>query len=272
MYCKKCGSEIKENQKYCPKCGEKILLLDNLYNMLKNNRECLTSGEILALIKDFENKSTAKIELNNPGNYIVSFNDDTHFNGVLVYKPKEHRVQDFKVEQSKDNTIVYQIENNSKIIAVNAEIAKYDLTKKTDIMNESNFNDNKKKSPLNIIGNIFWVIFGGLIDAVSWWLLGALWCITIIGIPIGKQCFKFAKLTLLPFGKEIIYGTGTASVLLNILWLIFTGLWSAVTYALIGVIFCITIIGIPFGIQYFKFAKLMLMPFGATIVDKQKEE
>ena len=124
----------------------------------------------------------------------------------------------------------------------------------------------KHHSVATIIGNVLWVILGGLFSAIGWLVIGVLWCITIIGIPIGKQCFKFAKLTFLPFGKQIVYGGSGGSVILNILWIIFTGFWSAVAYALVGVVFCITIIGIPFGKQYFKLARLMLTPFGAEIV------
>jgi uncharacterized membrane protein YccF (DUF307 family) len=118
---------------------------------------------------------------------------------------------------------------------------------------------------MKIIGNILWVLLGGLFSAACWLVLGCLWCITIIGIPVGMQCFKFAKLCLLPFGKVIVYGNGTASVLVNILWLIFGGLELAIGFFVVGCIFCVTIIGIPFGMQYFKFAKLSLMPFGASI-------
>lgn len=126
----------------------------------------------------------------------------------------------------------------------------------------------KKNKPINVFMNVIWAILGGLINALGWLLIGALWCITIIGIPIGKQCFKFAKLTLAPFGKDIVYGGNTAKVIVNIIWLILTGLWSAIAYAVTGLALCITIVGIPFGLQYFKFAKLMLMPFGAKITDK----
>lgn len=127
----------------------------------------------------------------------------------------------------------------------------------------------KNNSGVNIVLNVFWAIFGGLIYSFSWLVTGALWCITIIGIPIGKQCFKFAKLMLAPFGKEIVYGGNTVKVIINIIWLIFTGLWSAIAYAITGLALCITLIGIPLGLQYFKLAKLMLMPFGAQIVEKQ---
>lgn len=92
-----------------------------------------------------------------------------------------------------------------------------------------------------------------------------MWCITIVGIPIGTQCFKFASLAFFPFGKEVVYGGGVGSLLLNILWMIFSGIPLAVEAAVIGCLFCITIIGIPFGMQCFKLAKLALMPFGASV-------
>lgn len=119
---------------------------------------------------------------------------------------------------------------------------------------------------MNCLGNVLWFIFGGLALGLSWAVAGALWCITIVGIPVGVQCFKFASLAFFPFGKEVLYGGGVGSLLLNILWLAISGIVLAVEAAAIGVIFCITIIGIPFGKQCFKIAKLALMPFGASVV------
>jgi len=118
---------------------------------------------------------------------------------------------------------------------------------------------------MTTFGNILWFIFCGLWSGLSWCLTGALWCITIIGIPIGMQCFKFAAVAFFPFGKTIVYGGGTMSLVANIFWLLFTGIWMALGYVISGAIFCVTIIGIPFGLQLFKFAKLSLMPFGASI-------
>ena len=118
---------------------------------------------------------------------------------------------------------------------------------------------------MSCLGNLLWLIFGGLISGLTWVLVGALWCITIIGIPIGMQCFKFASLAFFPFGKEVRYGGGFASLLLNIVWLILSGIPLALESAAIGIVLCITIIGIPFGLQHFKIAKLALMPFGASV-------
>lgn len=116
------------------------------------------------------------------------------------------------------------------------------------------------------IANLLWFICGGLLSGLSWIVAGCLWCISIIGIPIGLQCFKFAGLAFFPFGKEVVYGGGTISFLANIIWLIVSGIPMAVGNALVGLICCITIIGIPFGKQFFKIAKLSLMPFGAEVI------
>lgn len=90
---------------------------------------------------------------------------------------------------------------------------------------------------MKFLGNLLWIIFGGLIASALWLVLGCLWCVTIIGIPVGLQCFKFAKLCLLPFGKEIVYGDSTASVLVNIFWLLFGGLEFAFGFFAVGCFF-----------------------------------
>ena len=118
---------------------------------------------------------------------------------------------------------------------------------------------------MSCLGNVLWFIFGGFVSGLSWQLAGCLWCITIVGIPIGRQCFKFAGLAFFPFGKEIEYGGGAVSMIANIFWLIVTGIPMALANAVWGCVLCITIIGIPFGKQFFKFAKLALMPFGAVV-------
>lgn len=118
---------------------------------------------------------------------------------------------------------------------------------------------------MRFIGNILWFLFGGLESGLSWFILGCLWCCTIVGIPIGLQCFKFVGLAFWPFEKEVFYGGGPLSLLANICWLIFSGLPLAAAYAVLGCVWCITIIGIPFGKQFFKLARLALMPFGAEV-------
>lgn len=122
---------------------------------------------------------------------------------------------------------------------------------------------------MGCLGNILWFLLGGMWQGLAWclaWCLaGALWCITVVGIPIGLQCFKFAGLSFFPFGKEVVYGGGAASLLLNLVWLLVSGIPLALAAALNGLLLCVTILGIPFGLQCFKLAKLALMPFGASV-------
>ena len=118
---------------------------------------------------------------------------------------------------------------------------------------------------MSFIGNLIWFVFGGFISGLAWILNGILWSITIVGIPIGKQCFKFAKLSFSPFGKEVEYGDSTVSFLVNIIWIIVSGWEMALANFVTGLLYCITIVGIPFGKQFYKLAKLSLMPFGAKI-------
>ena len=119
---------------------------------------------------------------------------------------------------------------------------------------------------MRFLGNVIWIICGGLLSALGWWIAGLLWCITIVGIPVGLQCFKMSSISLNPFGKEVVDEGGAVSLLLNILWIIFSGIELAVVNAAFGLILCLTIVGIPFGKQFFKIARVALMPFGAKVV------
>ncbi len=119
---------------------------------------------------------------------------------------------------------------------------------------------------MRLIGNILWLILGGLEIAFAWLVVALVLCITIVGIPLGVQAFKMAKLTLTPFGTHVVYGGGAGSLLLNIIWVVLVGLWMAIGYCVAGLVNCITIIGVPFGIQSFKMAKLALWPFGSQII------
>lgn len=117
---------------------------------------------------------------------------------------------------------------------------------------------------MKLIANIIWFIFGGLWLGLSWALLGLLLCITIIGIPLGTQCFKAAKLTFAPFGKKVTCNFDKHPVA-NIIWAVLVGWEMALGYLFSGIICCITIIGIPLGLQSFKLMKLAFLPFGATV-------
>lgn len=119
---------------------------------------------------------------------------------------------------------------------------------------------------MSCLGNIIWLVCGGFFSGLSWGIAGILWCLTIVGIPYGLQCFKFAIVSFAPFGISIEYGGGIPSLFANIIWIIFFGIPMALENLFLGCILCITIIGIPFGLQFFKIAKLSVAPFGARII------
>ena len=121
---------------------------------------------------------------------------------------------------------------------------------------------------MKFLGNLIWIIFGGLIISLYYAVMGLLFCITIVGIPFGVQLFKMAGLALCPFGHDVTPGpndTGCLSILMNVIWIVCGGIEIALAHVGLGIFFCITIIGIPFGIQHFKMALLALMPFGKQI-------
>ena len=121
---------------------------------------------------------------------------------------------------------------------------------------------------MKFIGNIFWLLLGGILISLYYALGGLLFCISIIGIPFGLQLFKLAGLALWPFGRDVKSGPsdgGCLSILMNIIWILFGGIEIAMLHLIFGILCCITIIGIPFGIQHFKMTLLALIPFGKTV-------
>lgn len=121
---------------------------------------------------------------------------------------------------------------------------------------------------MSTVGNIFWFILGGFIIFLEYIVSGLILCITIIGIPFGLQCFKIGVASLLPFGKKVVPMPGTSaslSLVLNIIWIFIGGIWIALSHLILGVVLCITIIGIPFGLQHFKLMQLGFMPFGKDL-------
>jgi uncharacterized membrane protein YccF (DUF307 family) len=117
---------------------------------------------------------------------------------------------------------------------------------------------------------------------ITWWLVGVLAYMSIVGIPWGKACFVIGKFTFFPFGKEAIsrkelkqkddVGTGGLGTLGNVIWFILAGLWLALGHVICAVIDFVTIIGIPFGIQHLKHAGIAIAPIGKTIVSKEVAE
>ncbi len=117
--------------------------------------------------------------------------------------------------------------------------------------------------------NVLWLVFGGIFTAIEYVVASLLLMITIVGIPFGMQTMKMAGLALWPFGKEVRSGersSGCLYILMNVLWIFLGGIWISLSHLGFGVLLCITIIGIPFGMQHFKLAALALTPFGKDIV------
>lgn len=121
---------------------------------------------------------------------------------------------------------------------------------------------------MNFVGNIFWLILGGLVVSLYYAFMGLLFCMTILGIPFGLQLFKMSGLALWPFGHDVqsdVSDGGCLSILMNVIWVLFGGIEIAFLHIGFGLICCLTIVGIPFGMQHFKMAVLAFVPFGKKI-------
>ncbi|MDD4760878.1 MAG: YccF domain-containing protein [Bacteroidaceae bacterium] len=121
---------------------------------------------------------------------------------------------------------------------------------------------------MKVIGNIIWLICGGIMIALEYFISSFLLMITIIGIPFGLQTLKLGVLALWPFGHEVIDAPesgGCLSLVMNIIWIVVGGLWICLSHLGWGLLLCITIVGIPFGLQHFKLARISLVPFGKEI-------
>ncbi len=122
---------------------------------------------------------------------------------------------------------------------------------------------------MKTLGNLLWLLFGGFMIAIEYFVAGVALMLTIIGIPFGLQSFKLGMLAIWPFGSEvepIKSSSGILNVIMNIIWIIIGGIPIMLTHLFWGIILCITIIGIPFGKQHFKMIPLALFPFGKRVV------
>ena len=121
---------------------------------------------------------------------------------------------------------------------------------------------------MKILGNLIWLIFGGLEVAIGYFVGSIGLMITIIGIPFGLQTLKLGVLALWPFGSHVVrteMAGGCISTIMNLIWLIFFGIWIALTHLVFGLLLSITIIGLPWGRQHFKLMHIAITPFGRTI-------
>ena len=122
---------------------------------------------------------------------------------------------------------------------------------------------------MKILGNIIWVLFGGFFVALEYFVSSIGLFITIIGIPFGIQTLKLGVLALWPFGSQVVdipQSSGCLSFLMNVIWFFIGGIWIFLSHLLFGLIFCITVIGIPFGVQHFKLALLAITSFGLVVL------
>jgi uncharacterized membrane protein YccF (DUF307 family) len=127
---------------------------------------------------------------------------------------------------------------------------------------------------MRLLGNLIWLLFGGLETAIGWWVAGLLAAITIIGIPFAIAAFRIGTFTLWPFGREVVDRPGRdearklLGLLGNIVWIILGGIWLALAHLFFALLLGITIIGIPFALQHLKLAQLSLTPYGKMIVTR----
>ena len=124
-----------------------------------------------------------------------------------------------------------------------------------------------------LLGNILWFVFGGgIVAALSWLLTGLVLAVTVVGIPFAVAAFRIAGFAAFPFGRELvdaravgeerILGTGLS----NLLWIVLAGIWLTIGHVFLGVGYCLTIIGIPFGLAHFKLASVSFAPLGKRVV------
>lgn len=117
---------------------------------------------------------------------------------------------------------------------------------------------------LRFLSNLLWLLLGGLVLFFLWAIVGLLLCISVVGIPLGIQCFKLSRLSLAPYGKKVALNVEKHPIA-NVIWAVLGGWEMALVYLLCGLLNCITVIGIGRGLQCFKLMKLALFPFGAKI-------
>lgn len=127
---------------------------------------------------------------------------------------------------------------------------------------------------MRLLGNLIWLLFGGLVTGIGWWVAGLLAAITIIGIPFAIAAFRIGTFSFWPFGREVVdrperdEARKLLVLLGNIVWILLGGIWLALAHLLFALLLAMTIIGIPFALQHLKLAQLSLTPYGKMIVTR----
>jgi uncharacterized membrane protein YccF (DUF307 family) len=122
---------------------------------------------------------------------------------------------------------------------------------------------------MRILGNVLWLLLAGLWLAIGYTLAGVVSFLLIITIPFGVAAFRLAGYALWPFGRVVVdreTGTPVLVFLANLLWLVLAGWWLALAHLVFGLLLCLTIIGIPFGVASFKMVPLAIVPLGRKVV------
>lgn len=136
---------------------------------------------------------------------------------------------------------------------------------------------------MRFAGNVIWFVFGGAFIALLWLIGAVLFAISIIGLPISRAAIEMAKMSAFPFGKDVVHvreldakklsattaATGTIGFIANIIWACTFGIVLFLTYLVAGIFNCLTIIGIPFGLQSFKLAGISFWPVGRRVVPSE---
>nr|WP_321457861.1 YccF family protein [uncultured Cohaesibacter sp.] len=136
---------------------------------------------------------------------------------------------------------------------------------------------------MRFAGNVIWFVLGGFFISIIWLLGAALSAVSIVGLPLSRACFEMAKLAAFPFGKDVVHVreldakeqdasmlmVGALGTIVNVIWACTFGITLFLSYLAAGFLNCITIIGIPFGLQAFKLAGLSFWPVGRRVVSKE---
>ena len=120
---------------------------------------------------------------------------------------------------------------------------------------------------MSLFGNLIWLIFGGFVAGIEYFISGLLLCLTIIGIPFGLRSIKLGAATLTPFGKEVVDAEHQSplKLIFDIVWIVLFGWEIAVTHAVFALILALTIVGLPFARQHLKLIPLALFPFNMDL-------
>lgn len=121
---------------------------------------------------------------------------------------------------------------------------------------------------VRLLLNLLWLLLSGLWLAAGYVVAGVVMCLLIVTIPFGIASFRLAVFVLWPFGRTVVRrpDAGAASVIGNILWFVLAGVWIALGHLLLGVLLCLTVVGIPLGLGNFKLAGVAVAPLGKQIV------